>query len=122
MSGGSTMWSSTLIRIMSSLFMPGPFKGPYRMANSLAIRCPDTNLRRRISLRVETASMHGKGDYGPAGTQFRLERLSAAARVRIRLRRVVPHPPVLTFRHDRLAGVAAVAMFDVAPVVVVAHQ
>src|SRR5437879_9305596 len=48
--------------------------------------------------------------------------LSAAARVGIGLDRVVVHLPILELGHDRLAGMIAPRMFDIAPVVDVAHQ
>src|SRR5580692_9413186 len=55
MSGGSTMWSSTLIRIMSSLFILGYFpivRQPYRWRNGTAAgatakACDSWEIRRR---------------------------------------------------------------------------
>lgn len=46
----------------------------------------------------------------------------AAARVGVVLRRVVAHPPVVAFGQDRFVWMGAPAMFNVAVVVIVAHQ
>src|SRR5260370_31944005 len=46
----------------------------------------------------------------------------AATGVRVRLRRGMPHPPVLAFGQDGLAGVSAPAVLGVAAVGVITHQ
>lgn len=47
---------------------------------------------------------------------------SAAPRTRVGIGGSVPRVPVLAFVHDRLAGVAAVAVLDIASIVRIAHQ